>query len=197
MKPFKNYEETQSYKQRETLPTGGYVLEIKDAKIDEGKNGLSDVMVLSFDIAEGPFKDFYARNYMNQKDEDKKWKGTYRIWLPKDDGSEQDDWTKRRFKTIMENFEESNEGFSWDWDERKLKKLRIGGVFNQKEYDFNGRSGFFTQCKILVSVESIEKGTFKQPADDYLDNRSSMNAEDDDGFAELPSGFKESDLPFA
>lgn len=197
MKPFKNYDETQSYKQRETLPTGGYVLEIKDAKIDEGKNGLSDVMVLSFDIAEGPFKDFYARNYMNQKDEDKRWKGTYRIWLPKDDGSEQDDWTKRRFKTIMENFEESNEGFTWDWDERKLKKLRIGGIFNQKEYDFNGRNGFFTQCKMLTTVEAIEKGTFKQPADDYLNKRGSISAEEDDGFASLPDGFKESDLPFA
>lgn len=196
MKKFKDYDSVQSYKQSPQLPIGGYVLSIKEAKLEnEGEE--NEKLVFYFDIDEGPFRDFYRDNYNNQPGEDKKWKGTYRLWTPKDDGSERDDWAKRRFKTVMETFEESNEGFRWEWDEKKLKGLRIGGVFNQKEYDYNGRTGFFTQCKMLTTVEAIEKGTFKQPSDDYLD-RGNAPAPTSDGneFMELPAGFDEK-LPFA
>lgn len=84
----------------------------------EGKNGNSDVLVIAFDIAEGEQAGFYKRNYDSQTQEDKKWKGVYRLYCPKDDGTDQDNWTKRRFKTVMEAFESSNEKYHWNWDEK-------------------------------------------------------------------------------
>lgn len=196
MKPFKNYDTTETYGQKEQLPIGGYILKIMDARISEGNGERNDQLIISFDIAEGPFMDFYARNYRAQTGEDKKWKGVARLWCPDDSGSEADDRTKRRFKTNIEAFEESNEGYSWDWDEKKLKGLRIGGVFNRKEYDFQGHHGFFTNFKWFVPVEQIENGSFKQPGDDYLDNHNVPEPAENDGFMNLPDDLEER-LPFA
>lgn len=200
MKQFAGYKETQSYKQRPQLPIGGYILEIKAVEAVDKTGKPSDdptQLIFRFDIAEGPFKNFYMNDYKTQSQEDKKWKGNYRIWVPKEDGSEQDDWTKRKFKTVMETFEDCNDGYRWDWDEKKLKGLRIGGVFNQKEYSFNGRNGFFTQCKRFESIEAIENGTFKQPGTDYLDNgRNTAPADDSDDFMGVPDDIAER-LPFA
>lgn len=193
MKAFSNYAETETRRPKEQLPIGGYILEILGVQYENGTNGYSDKLILSFDIVDDAFAGFYRRNYKAQTGEDKKWKGTYQLWVPADDGSERDSWTKSKFKTVMEAFEESNEGFTWEWDENKLKGLRIGGVFNRKEYDFNGRHGFYTRCKYLTTVKSITEGTYSQPDDDYLNNNAPAA---DDGFMGIPEDI-ENELPFS
>lgn len=196
MKKLKGYAEAQVYSDQERLPAGGYVLKILDVKYQE--NNWGDVIILSFDIEEGGYKGFFAANYKAQAQEDKKWKGTYRLQVPKDDGSEQDNWKQRRFKTIMQNFEESNQGYHWNWDEQTLKGKLIGALFNNKEYDFNGRHGFFTNCHSLVTVEKIRSGKFDIPADTLLKvgtRNESQPAMDSDGFMNIPNGTEE-ELPF-
>ena len=196
MKKLKGYAEAQVYSDQERLPAGGYVLKILDVKYQE--NNWGDVIILSFDIEEGGYKGFFAANYKAQAQEDKKWKGTYRLQVPKDDGSEQDNWKQRRFKTIMQNFEESNQGYHWNWDEQTLKGKLIGALFNNKEYDFNGRHGFFTNCHSLVTVEKIRSGKFDIPADMLLKvgtRNESQPAMDSDGFMNIPNGTEE-ELPF-
>lgn len=44
-------------------------------------------MVISFDIAEGDYRNFYREQYEAQKG-DKRWKGTYRLNCPIDSGDE-------------------------------------------------------------------------------------------------------------
>ena len=193
MKPFSNYAETETRKPKEVLPAGGYLLEILGVQYENGTEGYSDKLVLSFDIIEDPFAGYYRRNYNSQSGEDKKWKGTFQLWVPSDDGSERDSWTKSKFKSVMEAFEESNEGFTWEWDENKLKGLRIGGVFNRKEYDFNGHHGFYTRCKYLTTTKAIVNGSYSMPEDEYL-NTSTPTSEE--GFMELPAGLEDK-LPFA
>lgn len=195
MKPLKGYAQAQVYVETERLPVGGYVLKILDAK--EAVNDWGSTIVLSFDIVEGEHKDFFRENYKNQTGEDKKWKGTYRLRVPKEDGTEQDEWTMRRFKTVMSNIEESNRGYHWDWNEAGLKDKLIGALFNNKEYEFNGRHGFFTNCHSLVPVEKIRSGKFEIPADTLLKTsaKSSFPAPDSDGFVNIPDGLDE-DLPF-
>lgn len=197
MKKLNGYESAQAYSDTERLPVGGYVLKIMDVKYQT--NDWGDVILLSFDIAEGEQKDFFSANWKVQTGEDKKWKGTYRIRVPKDDGSEQDNWTMRRFKTIIGAFEDSNSGYHWGWDEQTLKGKLIGALFNNKEYEFNGRHGFFTNCHSLITVEKIRSGKFEIPADTLLKNNGQQSGgygkPDADGFMNIPDGIDEK-LPF-
>ncbi len=202
MRKLSGYEKAQAYSDTERLPVGGYVLKIMDVKYQE--NSWGDVILLSFDIAEGEQKDFFSANWKAQTGEDKKWKGTYRLHVPKDDGSEQDNWTMRRFKTVMGAFEDSNSGYHWNWDEQSLKGKLIGALFNNKEYSFednskNNRHGFFTNCHSLVTVEKICSGKFEIPADTLLKENRQQNSgygkPDADGFMNIPDGIDE-ELPF-
>ena len=199
MKQYKGFDRNDTYKDVERLPVGGYILKIMDAK--EVTNDWGNTLVISFDIAEGDHKDFFAANYKAQSGEDKKWKGVYRLRVPKDDGSEQDAWTKRRFNTVIVNIEDSNPGYHWDWDEKKLKGKLIGALFNNKEYEFNGRHGFFTNCYGLVTTEKIRSGKFEIPADTLLKPQAASNGyptgavPGDDGFMNIPDGIDE-ELPF-
>ena len=122
----KNYESVKPYTQMDKLPIGGYVLEILNVKIENTQYG--DKLVLGFDIKEGEQAGFYKKNLAQQAQEDRKWKGNYRLSIPKDDGTEDDNKIQRRFKTVMDQFEDSNNGFHWDWDEQKLKGKLIGGI---------------------------------------------------------------------
>lgn len=195
MKQLNGYANAQVYSEQERLPVGGYVLKVLDVKYQE--NDWGDIILLSFDIAEGEYKDFFKSNYNQQTGEDKKWKGTYRLRVPKDDGSEEDQWSQNRFKTVISNFEESNSGYHWNWDEQTLKGKTIGALFNNKEYDFNGRHGFFTNCHSLVTVEKIKSGKFTVPEDTLLKKTdgSNMPRPDADGFMNIPDGIDE-ELPF-
>ena len=83
----KSYEEAQEYTEGEKLPVGGYVLKIENLRYEEGANGNSDVIVFQFDIVEGTYAGFFRKNYEENTQEDRKWKGTYRLYVPKDDGS--------------------------------------------------------------------------------------------------------------
>lgn len=198
MRRINGYQEATTYSDSERLPVGGYVLKILDAK--EQKNSWGDVLVISFDIAEGEQKDFFAKNYRAQTGEDKKWKGVYRLRIPVDDGSEDDEPRQIKFKTVMKRIEGSNPGFHWDWDERTLKGKLIGALFNNKEYDFDGRHGFFTNCHSLVTTEKIRSGKFEIPADTLLKSNASQNygtpSSVGDGFMNIPDDVNDEALPF-
>lgn len=195
MKQLNGYASAQAYAEQERLPVGGYILNILDVKYQE--NDCGDVILLSFDIADGEQKGFFKTNYNQQTGGDKKWKGVYRLRVPRDDGSEQDEWTMRRFKTVISNFEDSNSGYHWNWDEQTLKGKTIGALFNNKEYELNGRHGFFTNCHSLVSVEKIRSGKFTVPEDTLLKRSSNatQSRPDTDGFMNIPDGIDE-ELPF-
>lgn len=198
MKRLNGYARAQAYADSERLPAGGYVLKIMDVKYQE--NDWGEVIILSFDIEEGEQKGFFAANYKAQTGEDKRWKGTYRLRVPKDDGSEQDEWAMRRFKTVIGAFEESNAGYHWNWDEQTLKGKIIGALFNNKEYEFDGRHGFFTNCHSLVKTEKIRSGKFEIPADTLLKTQNGNgypagSASAGDGFMNIPDGIDE-ELPF-
>lgn len=197
MTSFKNYEEAIVYADGGRLPVGGYVVKILDVKIEDGVNGYNDKLVLSFDIAEGEYKDFYKHNYSQQRYGDKKWKGTARISIPFDNGIKEDMLTMNRFKTMIKRFEESNDMFHWDWDETKLKGKLVGAIFNNKEYKIKDKHGFFTNFHTFTTVENIKEKRFKIPPDTLLKESSTNHAitQDKNGFVEVPSDLEE-ELPF-
>ena len=170
---------------RETLPAGGYVCQILSARVESGEWG--DTLVIAHDVCEGEYKDIFKRDYENNPNEDKKWRGTFRLKLPKDDGTEQDGWKKRSLSNFLWAIEQSNPGFAFDWDEKKLKGKKIGLLYRNKEWEYNGRSGWTTEAAGTESIDNIREGKFRALKDKPLANKPSapVFTEDvDDG--ELP-----------
>lgn len=201
MKPIKGYANAKAYTEAERLPVGGYVVKIMNVEyIDNSSKGYSDTIVLSFDIVEGEYKDYFTQNYRSQQGEDKKWKGTYRVRIPKDDGSEQDGWAQRRFKTDITAFEESNKGYHWDWQEQGLKGKLVGVVFNNKEWGMetaNGyQTGWFTNAHHLLSAEAVRNGKYKIPADQPKKDKPSESQQGSNNWMDIPDGVNDDALPF-
>lgn len=203
MKPVKGYKEAKAtnFNAAERLPVGGYILKILDVKEESYQWG--DVVVLRFDIAEGEQKDFFNSQYKTMSDEYKKWKGTYRLNIPTQKSSSEEDVKKYSrslgfFKSQIEAFNTSNNiniDCSSEWDISVLKNKLVGAVFGNKEWEMDGNHGWFTNCDHLVSVADIRDGNFKLPKDKPLQNKpsASSNAADLSDFEEV---LEEGKVPF-
>lgn len=176
MRPFNGYKPQKQGGAREILPAGGYVAKILNA--EEKRYTWGDVLLISFDIAEGEHTGFFNADYQNNTNEDRKWRGTYRLPIPKDDGSEKDGWTKNAFNGAIWAVEESNPGYAWNWDEKTLKDKVVGVLFRNKEWEMNGNTGWTTECCKLESAQDIRSGKFKTPKDKPLANKSAQPASD-------------------
>ena len=187
IKKFSDYETTKAYGNYEQLPKGGYVMQIKN--VEKRDNSRGDYLFISADIYEGDYMQFFAREYQNQQTEDKKWHCNYLLNIPTDDGSEQDGWTKRKFKTFTEALEDSNEGYHFDWDEQKFKGKLVGGLFNEREYETTqGQIRKAINWGGVTSVEKIRSGDYQIPKDRTLDRVYQQPAvtTTPDGFMDLP-----------
>ena len=174
MEAIKGYENAKVIAAREQLPKGGYILKVLDVK--EEKTDRAHYLKISFDINDGEYIDFYKRDYQNQQCEDKYWKGFINVFIPKE-GDTYYENNLSRFKTIISDFEESNNNFHWDWDETKLKGKVIGGVFGVEiKAKEDGSTYSYTLCRYLTSVENIQQGKFKMPADKYKNGASPTSA---------------------
>jgi hypothetical protein len=187
---FKDYEDTKAYGEIQQLPKGGYELLVMGVQVENNSKG--SYMKIACDISYGEYLGFFKTDYDNQQTEDKKWHCNYLLLIPNDDGSEQDGWTKRRFKTVMEAFEDSNKGYHWNWDEQTLKGKKIGGLFNIREYEKDGKVRSATNLAQLVSVKTIKDGTFKLPEDKLINKRPSA-----DGFVNAGTDSGKEFNPFA
>ena len=196
IKKFSDYEQTKGYGDYERLQKGGYVLVIKAAQLMQ--NSMGEYIKVSADIYEGEYIQFFTRAYKAQQSEDKHWTCNYLLNVPNDDGSARDGWTKRKFKTFTEALEDSNEGYHFDWDERRFNGLLIGGLFNEREYE--GRNGDVrraTNWGGVCAASKIREGNYKLPADKLLNKGYTAAAPaSSDGFMSIPDGDDE-ELPFA
>ena len=119
--------------------------------------------------------------------ENKKWRGTYRLKVPKDDGSDFDAAKKRWFNNFIWAVENSNPGYTWAWDEKTLKGKKVGLLYRNKEWEMGDRHGWTTEAAGSDSIDNIRNGKFKMLKDKPLPVKESapVFTEDvDDG--ELP-----------
>jgi hypothetical protein len=162
MKQFNGFAEAQEaakYSGSERLPVGAYECQVKNVQYVTGENGNSDRIDILFDIIAGDQKDFFKKQYDNNAAEDKKWKGRKSIYVPTDDGSERDGWTKNTFAKWTNAFEDSNEGYKWDWKEEKWKGLKVGIVFGETGTVIEGREILFTEPRFAVSIDKVRDGS--------------------------------------
>lgn len=183
MQPIKGYEEATTFSSQEKLPVGGYVLKIIGVKIEENEYGKK--LLIQYEINEGEYAGFFKKQYNASNLEDKKYKGIARIAIPGE--SEENDNKLRAFKTFIENVKTSNPGYMWNWSEQTLVGKLFGGIFGEKEYFFDGKSGYFVTYKFSDTIENIRKGNYKIPEPLKLSAKQTVNAmtEVEDG-GELP-----------
>lgn len=159
MEKLKGYDEAQAITgEYEKLNAGGYICKIKSAKEEKSKTG-KRMLVIALDILEGDKKDFFKKRFDEDTRAEKKWPAgaIYRQMLEGEKAA-------GFLKGLITSIEASNEGFKWDWDEKKLANLKCGAIFGEEEYEkLDGSVGTSTKIEFIRTVKSIEEGNFKIP----------------------------------
>lgn len=161
MQKFNGYEEAKKqaqYQPGQKLPAGAYVCKILGVKYETGQNCNSDMIIMQFDITEGEYKEFFQTQYENSTQEDKKYKGVVRVYVPKDDGTQQDGWTKNAFARWVDGFEKSNPGYIWDWNEKKWIGKMIGICFGETGTVIGGKEVVYTEARSADSIDNVRAG---------------------------------------
>ena len=171
IKKFSGYDDIQVYEDGAAIEPGGYELKIIDAKVEQLTN--YEVLKVAFDIINNEkYAGFYSTRFKSAKAQNPnaKWGGVFDVFIPKDDGSEKDGYTKQAFKRFITSVERSNTGFTWNWDENSLKGKDFGGVFGKEQFETkDGKLAFAVKCRFPRSVESIRSGNFSVPDDKLYD----------------------------
>lgn len=176
------------------LPAGGYVAKIVGARIEPYSWG--SVLVIAFDISEGEYVNFFKEQFDNNTNDDKKWKGTYRITIP-DEKSEYFGNHKRSFNNLIYSLESSNGNYHFDWNEKNLKNLTFGVLFRNKEWEWNGKTGWTTECCACTAADEIREESFKIPKDKPLNSSTGATVSTNTGTtADSTDALLDEDLPF-
>ena len=170
----RDYDTAQSYDSDfSRLPAGGYVVDIKRMEEATASTG-KQMVIVSFDIAEGEYKDYFARQYKNDKSREitsgrtAKWRGVYYTFPLTSEGL-----TNPSFKGIMTCIENSNYGFhvQWPLNFDLFKGKKLGLLFRDEEYVANdGTVKVSVKPCSARSVDCIQSGEFNTPSRKKLEN---------------------------
>ena len=141
--------------ERMSLPAGVYEGHVIAAKVDD--NGTTQTLVIQVEIDKGEFAGFFRKQYESQtgRDYSIKYKGVYRIQLPDGQDEQHDNWRQHQLEGAVWALEDGNPGWHWDWDENKLKGLKVGLNVREREYYVNGHFGVTTEIGRLESVTQM------------------------------------------
>lgn len=178
MKKPSNWNDVKAAGERVKLPAGGYEAKIINAKVVnyEGSNGSYERLEIAVDITAGEYKDYYKQDFDSNTRDDRKWRGVARFYVPTDDGSEKDEYTKSVLKSVTDALEDSNKDYHWDWDETKLKGLKVGILVRDKEYEIDGKHGFSPEIFRFTDINRIKEGKFTVPKQKLLKGSSGTSA---------------------
>lgn len=195
MKKLSNWNDVKAAGERVKLPAGGYEAKIINAKVVsyDGSNGSYERLEIAVDITAGEYKDYYKQDFDSNTRDDKKWRGVARFYVPTDDGSEKDEYTKSVLKSVTDALEDSNKDYHWDWDETKLKGLKVGILVRDKEYEIDGKHGFSPEIFRFTDINRIREGKFTVPKQKLLKGSSGTSAAASSGD---DSAASDDDYPF-
>lgn len=195
MKKPSNWNDVKAAGERVKLPAGGYEAKIINAKVVnyDGSNGSYERLEIAVDITAGEYKDYYKQDFDSNTRDDKKWRGVARFYVPTDDGSEKDEYTKSVLKSVTDALEDSNKDYHWDWDETKLKGLKVGILVRDKEYEIDGKHGFAPEIFRFTDINRIKEGKFTVPKQKLLKGSSGTSAAASSGD---DSAASDDDYPF-
>lgn len=155
-----------------SLPAGGYVCKIVDAKEEVSRNG-NPMLVVAVDIAEGEYAGFFREKYQNSNPV--KWPNAAIIRINEPTANDdQDGYQKKagRIKKFIQDVEESNDPYVFKWDEKTLRGKCVGGLFGREEFESNqGGTAWSTKIFFTTTKDKIATGSFSVPKDRPLDNQ--------------------------
>lgn len=194
MKQFNKYETAQvrTGSVFDPLPKGAYVIKILKAEEEQNKSGVGSHIKVAFDISEGQYADFYKKQHDANVSEDKHWPydGVYNLAVPDDDSPQ---WMIDAFKTFTNALEVSNDGYHFDWDEKKWKGLVIGALFRIEQNESNGNVYDHTRPHWFRDAKAVREGKYGRLPKDKLVQATGENASD--GFVTV-SGIEYDDIKF-
>lgn len=141
------------------LPAGGYICEIKGARVETVGQNAKQKFVLAVDICEGEYRAFFDKAWKAAKAQDAnaRWRGTYDVFLLNMEGK-----TNPFFKGMITCIDKSNPGFATvvngQINEAALKGKKIGLLFREEEYMKDGEIRTATKAFAARTVEDIRKG---------------------------------------
>lgn len=164
---FENVQERTSFKR---LEPNAYVVKILNAEDVPDKEYLR----ISFDITEGENKGYFMNQFNNDTRQDKKWPiaGSFirsykETALP-------------MFKGFTNALEKSNNGYTWDWNEKGLKNKTLVVVIGDEEYvNQKGGVSIRNYVQSVRSVEAYKGGDFTIPALKKLANTATTSQSGD------------------
>lgn len=182
-----NWNEVKEFTERKQLPLDAYVCKIINAEVQGNTYG--EQLCIVFDIAEGAHTGFFKQEFNASTFENKKYKGVLRLWLPKHDGSENDEISKRVLKGMVTAVEKSNPGYKWGWEEKTLVGRYIGILFRNEEWDYQGKQGWAVRPFRAISTESVRSGDYTLPKDKPLKKQSA------DSYTDMGYGYSSAPAP--
>lgn len=194
MKQYAGYAPKATSNKPECLPAGVYPAVIKGARVEDTQYGQR--LILALDVTEGEHKGHYQTLFDWETQNGNftpKWKGTLRTSVPTGDGSEKDSWSKRTFEGAVWAIEQSNPGFVFDFDEKKLIGLKVGINVRNKEWEYNDMIGWTTEIGRLESLPEVLAERVKVMKDRPLNKPETAATTDaQNGFTAVET----SELPF-
>lgn len=133
------------------LPIGAYECVIKEAEIHKSETSGKESFRVAVDIASGDYKNYYQDRFDKNTNMNKTWDNNATRYL-----AFQGD-NVAYFKGFITSVENSNSGYTWDWDEKKLVGKKICGVFQYEEYENQeGKKGIKVRLNKFRSLDKIK-----------------------------------------
>lgn len=148
----------------ESLKLGGHEVIIKNAYEYKGMTGNTSLRVEVDIDGNDEQKGFYQKQFDNNTNSDKKWPSASTKYI----SLKEDDTCVAMFKGFTTCVENSNPGYTWNFDEKTLIGKKLCGVYGLEEYQDNeGKTKTATK---LVQFRSLDKlNTIKIPKVKKLD----------------------------
>lgn len=160
------------------LPVGGYILRI--TKLKDMESNYGDYFEMTYDIAEGDYKDFYK--------DDEGWKHRDNVYY-----TDKDRKPRSSFRSFLDVLEESNKDFSVEEFSKKpelqnLIGLIFGGCIQKNNYlNKENEQKYSLRIMRKLPADKIRKGDFQMPEESYSDELKAKLGLDKDGKPQAPS----------
>ena len=175
-------------------PVGAYEAEIQAVKFIEGKDGYRDKIECYMEITEGEYAGRFNEVWKDQQERFGKayYKGIFNLICPTNDD---EDWRVNAFQGNLWCVQESNPGYKWDWDEKKLKGKKVGINIRKRLYTYNGKHRETIEIGQFETIADVKAGKCKPMKP--RDQRKPIEEEDSTDGSEFTEVSGEVDVPWA